>query len=132
MRDQHQGAGEVEQCFLKNLERGNVEVVGRLVEDEDVGGLEHQASDQDTRAFPATEPFDGLIELLAREEEPGRVACDMNNPILIHNRIGIGCESAAQGETVVDFTHLGEVDDAQVRGAPYGSCARRQFAGHGA
>ena len=46
--------GNVTKTLFENFERRNVQVVGRFVEDEQVGGLEHQTGDQDAR--PARRP----------------------------------------------------------------------------
>src|SRR5437667_181150 len=51
--DQHQRAGEIRQTVLQHFQRRNVEVVGRLVEQQQVGRLEHQLRDADARLFAA-------------------------------------------------------------------------------
>ncbi len=98
VRDEDQGAGEFEQRFLQNLKRGDIEVVGGLVEDEHVGGLKHEAGDEDAGALAAAEALDRLIELLAGEQKARSVAGDVNDAILIDDRVGVGRERAAKGE----------------------------------
>ena len=49
---------ELGQALLEHLERRDVEVVGRLVEDQQVGGLQHQARDEDARLLAAREAAD--------------------------------------------------------------------------
>ena len=69
MRDQHQRATIFEQALFQNLERRNIEIVGRFVEQEDVGGLQHQAGNQDAGALAAGKVRHRLVELLAGEQE---------------------------------------------------------------
>ena len=69
MGDEDESARKFEERLLEDFERGDVEVVGGLVEDKDVGGLQHEAGDEDAGALAAAEPLDGLVELLAGEEE---------------------------------------------------------------
>src|SRR5438128_11680731 len=45
MTDQHQGPRELREAVLQHLQRRNVEVVGRLVEQEDICRLEHELGD---------------------------------------------------------------------------------------
>ena len=54
VRHEDEGAGKFEKGFLEDLERRDVEVVRRLVEDEQVGGLEHQAAR--ARSAPVPRP----------------------------------------------------------------------------
>ncbi len=98
VRDEDQGAGEFEQRFLENLERGDIEVVGWLVEDEHVGWLKHEAGDEDAGALAAAEALYRLIELLAGEQKTRRVSGDVNDSILIDDRVRVGRERAAKGE----------------------------------
>ena len=51
MAHQHEGAGELEQGLLENIERRDVEVVGGLIEDEQVGRLEHHPGEDDPGAL---------------------------------------------------------------------------------
>ena len=44
VRDEDERAGVFEQRLFEDLERGDVEVVGGFVEQQQVGGLEHQAA----------------------------------------------------------------------------------------
>ena len=47
---EHERARELEQALLEHLERRDVEVVRRLVEQQQVRGLQHQAGEQHARA----------------------------------------------------------------------------------
>ena len=53
MRDENQRAGKFEQAFFQNFEGGNIEVVGRLVEQKQIRRLQHELSDQDAGALAA-------------------------------------------------------------------------------
>jgi hypothetical protein len=97
VRDQDQSAAKFEQAFFEDFEGGDVEVVGGLVEQKNVGGLQHELSDEHAGAFASGEPFDGLIELFAGEEEFGGPRCDVNDAILIDDRVSFRSEGAAQG-----------------------------------
>ena len=86
------------ESFLENFERGDIEVVGGLVEDEDVGWLQHEAGNKHAGALASAEAGDGLVELFAGEEEAGCVAGDVDDAILVDDGVGIGCEGAAESE----------------------------------
>ncbi len=51
MGDQHKGAAEFEQALFKDLQRRNVEVIRRLIQQQQIGRLEHELRDQNARAF---------------------------------------------------------------------------------
>ena len=51
--DEDEGAGEFGEALFEDLEGGDVEVVGRFVEDEQIGRLEHQAREHDASPLPA-------------------------------------------------------------------------------
>ena len=61
MRHQHQRAGKLEQAFFEDLESGDVEIVGGLVEQENVGRLEHELRDENAGALASGEAADGLV-----------------------------------------------------------------------
>jgi hypothetical protein len=112
--DEDERSLELEQGFFEDLEGGDVEVVGGLVEHEQVGGLQHEARDEDAAALAAAEALDGLVELVAGEEELRGVAGDVDDAILVDDGVGVRREGAAQGEGWVDLAQLREVDDAQL------------------
>jgi hypothetical protein len=130
--DEDEGSLEFEEGFFEDLEGGDVEVVGGLVEHEEVGGLEHKAGDEDAAALAAAEALDGLVELVAGEEEFCGVAGDVDDAVLVDDGVGVGREGAAEGEGWVDFAELREVDDAEAVGALDGAGGRGDFSGHGA
>ena len=102
MRDQHERAGKVDQVFFENFERRNVEVVGRLVEQQKVGRLKHELRDQDARAFASGKASNGLTELLAGEEESRRPSSDVNDAVAKDDGIAVGSKRAAQGNVGIE------------------------------
>ena len=96
--DEDERALEFEQSFFEDLEGGNVEVVGGLVEEEDVGGLKHEAGDEDAGALASAEAADGLVELLGGEEKTVGPGGDVDDAVLKDDGIGVRGEGAAQGE----------------------------------
>ena len=69
MRHQHQRAGEIREAFFEHLERGDVEIVGGLVEQQKIGRPQHEARDQDARPLAAREAVERLVQLIGVEEE---------------------------------------------------------------
>src|SRR5437879_7189334 len=61
--DEDERAVEFGEAVLEDLERRNVEVIGGLVEDEEIGGLAHQARDEDAGLLAARQPADRHLEL---------------------------------------------------------------------
>ena len=117
VRDEHERAGEVEQVLFEDFERGDVEVVGGLVEQQNVGGLEHELGDEHARPFAAGEIADRLVELLAGKEEARGPTGDVNGAALVDDAVAFRGEGAAQGQVLVELAHLAEVDQAQGFGA---------------
>ena len=114
---QNQRAGKIEQVFFQNLQRGNVQIVGGLVQQQHVGRLQHQLGNQHPRPLAATEIAHRLIQLLAGKQEAGRPTGHMHHPALVQNRVALWSQGAAQGQTLVQLAHLAEIDQAQGLGA---------------
>ena len=119
--DQDERALEFEESFFEDLQGGNVEVVGGLVEQEDVGGLEHEARDQDAGALSATEAADRLIELLGGEEKTVSPGGNVNHTVLEDDGVGVRGQGAAQGERRIEFALLLKVDDLEMVGGADGA-----------
>src|SRR5580658_7854120 len=118
MRDQDQRAAEFEQALFEDFQGRDVEVVGRLIQQKNVGGLQHELSNQHTGAFASGKPLDGLVELFAAEQEFGGPGGDVNNAILIDDGVPFGSERAAQGQAQIKPAALVEIHNAQPVGAP--------------
>ena len=115
MRHQHQRAAKFQQALFQYFERRNVEVVGRLVEQQQVGGLQHQLSDQHARAFASGKLADRAIQVFAGERETLAPSRHVNHAVLVDHRVAVGRERAAQRQIRIELAVLVEVDDAQRR-----------------
>ena len=73
MGDQHGAAGEVEQRLLERAQRVDVEVVGGLVEEQDVAAAAQQLGEVDAVSLAARELADRLLLVAAAEVEPAHV-----------------------------------------------------------
>ena len=101
MGHQHQRAGEFGEAVFQHFERGDVEIVGGLVEQQQVGRLQHQAGDQDARLLAAGEAGDGPVELAGVEEEALGPAGDVDGAVVEDHvcrraRRGPGAASASR------------------------------------
>ena len=83
--NQHQRTGKVEQIFFQDFERGNIQIVGRLIEQQNVGRLQHQPGDEHPRPLAAGEVAHRLIQLLASKQEAGSPTCHVHDPSLVHD-----------------------------------------------
>ena len=117
MRDQHQRARELEQAFFKNFEGRNVEIVGGLVQEQDVRRFEHQLGDDHTRLFAAGETADRSVELLGPEHESLRPADHMDRPVVEDDGVAGGPQGLPERlRRVEPRTVLIEHHDLQAKG----------------
>ena len=72
MRHKHERSGKFHQAVFQHIERWNIQIVRRLVQDQEIGRLEHQACDEESGLFPSGQAGDGKIQLLRSEEKPLR------------------------------------------------------------
>src|SRR6266436_3071095 len=128
MRNENKCAAKFEKTFLENFQRGNIEVVGGLVEKKYVGGLEHKLSDEDSGALAAGETTDGPVEIFAREKETRGPARDVNDSVLINDGIAVWRQRAFQQNIRVELAVLVKVDDAKRVGLLYFSGGGLQIA----
>ena len=128
MSDEDECAGKLEEVLFEDFERGDVEVVGGLVEEEDVGRLEHELGDEDAGAFAAGEVADGLVELFAGEEEARGPTGDVDDAALVVDAITFRGERTTEGQVFVEVAHLAEVDEAEGFGALDGALSWLDFA----
>ena len=87
---------ELGQAVLQHLERRDVEVVGGLVEDQQVGGLAHQPRDQDAGLLAAGEAADRQLELLGPEQEALGPRGHVDAAALVDDGVALGRQRAAQ------------------------------------
>ena len=101
--DQHQRARELQQAVLQHLQRRDVEVVGRLVEDQQVGRLQHQPGDagcapaRRRRAAPT-----GVSSCSVRKRNRFAQAATWIAPVLVEHRVALRRERPAQGHRRVE------------------------------
>src|ERR1039458_4829260 len=112
MRNQDERATKLQQTFLQDVQRRDVKVVGGLIEQENVGRLQHELSDQDSRPFAAREPPYRLIKLLPREQELCCPRGNVDQAVLIHHGIAFRSQSTAQSYIGIQFTTLVEIHNA--------------------
>ncbi len=113
MRDQHQRAAIFQQALLQYFQRGNVEIVGRLVEEQHVRRLQHELRDQYARTLATREFPDGLVQMLGIKEKPCRPRSHVNHAVLINHGIAVGRQRAAQTNVGIQHAILVEVHDPQ-------------------
>src|SRR5258707_3795558 len=65
VRNKHQRTAKFEQALFENFKRRNVEVVCGLIQQENVGWLQHELSDQYACPFTSGKPLHRLTELFA-------------------------------------------------------------------
>ena len=102
MGDEDEGARELEQALLEHLEGRDVEVVRGLVEEQQVGGLEHQPGEHRARLLAAGQPAHRRLELLGAEEEALRPARDVNAAALEDDRVAVRGQRALERDLGVE------------------------------
>ncbi len=96
MSHQHERAGEFGEAFLEHFQRRDVEVVGGLVEQQEIGGLEHEPGDVHAGALATREPRHRQRELIRPEEEALGPGGHVEWAALIDDAVGLGRQRAAQ------------------------------------
>ena len=119
MTDQHHRAGKFEQALLQDFERGDIQIVGGLIEQQHVGGGQHQSRDHDARALAAREPRDRHVELVVAKQEALGPSGDVDGAVAIDHHVAIRAQGAAQADVGVQVRAavLRETDDLQAIGA---------------
>jgi hypothetical protein len=92
--DKDDRALEVEQALLQHFESGDVEVVGGLVKQQQVGGLQHQPSDQGTGLLAAGKATDRRLELLGAEPEAPHPCGDVDRAVAVEHFVGFRRQGA--------------------------------------
>ena len=96
--DQDEGARELEQGLFEHVEGGDVEVVGGLVEHQDVGGEEHQPGEHGARLLAPRELAHRAAQPLGREQEAPCPGGHVEGAPLKLHVVG---PAAAQGERLL-------------------------------
>ena len=76
----------VDQGVLQDFLGGNVQVVGGLVQDQEVGLGEHKLCQGDPASFSAAQVFDALEHVVAGEQEGGQHVADLG---VVHVGVGV-------------------------------------------
>ena len=87
MGHEHERTGEFEQTILQHIQGRNIQIIGRLVENEQVRRLQHQLGDQKSCLFTAGKSRYRKVELFGAEEEPLRPRGQMDRAALIDHSI---------------------------------------------
>jgi hypothetical protein len=130
VRDEHERAPEVLKAVLQDFEAGNVQVVGRLVQQEQVGGLEHEPGDQNTGLLAARQPTDRARQLFGTKQKAFGPGGNVHRAALVQHHVAVGAQRVAQGLVGVELLAvLVEPNDAQPVGPFDGPRVRRELAG---
>ena len=131
MADQQHGAGIVADHLLEHVERFQVEIVGRLVEHQQVRRLRQRPRQHQAAALAARQFAERRARLLARKQKVLHVADDVLRLAADHDAV-----AAAAGQRVGDgdvgieaVAMLVERRDRQRRAEPDRAGVRRQHAG---
>src|SRR5690606_22664987 len=76
--------GEAPQHRLKDLLRGDVEVVGRLVEQQQVCAAQRELGERDTPALPTAQRGNGLEHVVPGEQERRKVVACLADGHVLH------------------------------------------------
>ena len=69
MGHEHQRTGKFQQTIFQHFEGRDIQVIGRLVQDEQVRWLEHESGDEEPSLFAAGQSRHREIELFGTEEK---------------------------------------------------------------
>ena len=98
MGDQHNAGVEVHQGLLQPLERVDVEVVGRLVEQQHVRARGQRPRQRRSRQLPPREGVQRAIEVRRREAQPARHHGGAVSPQVATTRLEPRLGAAVAGE----------------------------------
>ena len=128
MGDEHERTGELGQALFEHVQGGDVEVVGGLVQEQDVGRPEHQPGQQDARLLAAGETLHRRFQLIRAKEEPLGPADHVHALALVEDAVALRGQGAPQGHGGVQlFAALIEADDANLVGKLDGAPVGRTF-----
>ena len=87
VRDHHHGACEAGDALLQRSQRVDVEIVGRLVEEQQIGPAAQQLRQMDAVALPAGERAHLLLLIGPLEIELGDIASGIDRPLAEFDRV---------------------------------------------
>ena len=129
MADEQHRAVEAADQLLEQLERLDVEIVGRLVEHEHVRRPGEEPRQHQAVALAARERADGRLRALARKQEVGEVADDVAR-LAVDDDGGVAfVDAVGDGRVGIELLALLiEVGHLQPRAVPHLAAVRRQLA----
>ena len=130
MRNQNQRSRIFEQTLLQDFQCGNIQIVGRFVQQQNVSRLQHELSDQNAGALSSGKPANALIQVFTRKQKSFRPRSDVNNAILINHRVAVRRERPAQGNVRIKLAVLVKVHDSQTFGAAHLAGFRFDISAH--
>ncbi|MNJ46401.1 hypothetical protein D3C77_415290 [compost metagenome] len=130
VRHQDQGAVVAFEQLFQLLQRVHVEVVGRLVEDQQIGGLGQGARQQQAVALAARQGGDGLLQLGFLEQEVLGVGGDVHGAAAHQDAVAAARrQRVPQGHVGLQpLARLVEVEGFEVGAHAHGALVRGQFA----
>ncbi len=129
MTDQQQGAGIALQGRFEQLQRLDVEVVGRFVEHQQVGARGEQACQQQPVALAAREHPDRRPRALRRKEEVAQVGHDVLGPLAAADPLRPGADRLGQCLVTIELgTQLIEVGHRESGAEPHAAGIRGKLA----
>ena len=131
MADQQHGAGIVGEPFLQQVERLQVQIVGRLIEHQQVGRPSKRASQRQPGALPAGQRANRGSSLLGTEQKILHIADHVPALVADHYRIAAatGQRIAETGRRIEGFAPLVERDLGEVGAEPHLACVRDERTG---
>src|SRR5262249_55525127 len=88
--------------------------VGRLIEEEDIGGLQHELSDKYASSFSAGKTSNQTTKIFTTKKKASRPSRDVDDAILINDGIAVQRESTTEEHIKIELAILIEVNDAQI------------------
>src|SRR5215470_10147877 len=116
MRHENERTAKFEQAFFQDFESRNVEIVGWLVEQQNIGGLQHELGDEDASAFAAGKAADRTVEILTGKKKTRSPSGYVDNALLINDRVAVRRESAPERGVRIEVAILVEIDHTKICG----------------
>ena len=123
--DQQQRPGEPLQHLLKDLLRGDIQVVGRLVEHQEIGVLHGQPRQRHPAALPPAQLADRLEHIVALEQETPQQGATLHRR---HLRLHLEQRVQHPHLRVQIIVRLRQVPDLHAGAYPHPACQRFQLA----
>jgi hypothetical protein len=127
---QQNGAFVIGERLLQQVERVHVEIVGRLVEHEQVARLREQLGEQETRALAARQRLHRPVRLPLLEQKIPEIGHDVLRAAVDEDGVAAVAQRLAQGRFGFErFALLVEIDRRQPVSQPHAPRIGRESAG---